>query len=52
MGLAKLRRDGFVSVDAGDEEGTVLTKRLPVNHSGNQVTLVFKPFEIKTICVF
>ncbi len=28
MGLAKLRRDGFVSVDAGNEEGTLLTRRL------------------------
>lgn len=33
MGLAKLRRDGFVSVDAGQEEGTILTKRLKFSGS-------------------
>jgi len=27
-GLARLRRDGFMSVDAGNTEGTLLTKRL------------------------
>ncbi|HSW46311.1 MAG TPA: LamG-like jellyroll fold domain-containing protein [Phycisphaerae bacterium] len=28
IGLATLRKDGFASLDAGDREGTVLTKRL------------------------
>lgn len=28
MGLARLRRDGFVSVDAGSETGTLTTRRL------------------------
>lgn len=30
IGLAKLRRDGFVSLDAGDEEGNVLTQPFPM----------------------
>jgi len=46
IGLAKLRRDGFVSLDAGDEEGNVLTKpfvvwegelHLNVDASGGEV---------------
>ena len=28
IGLATLRKDGFASLDAGDKEGTILTKRL------------------------
>ncbi|NKB71850.1 MAG: hypothetical protein GKR89_32640 [Candidatus Latescibacteria bacterium] len=31
LGLAVLRRDGFVSVDAGDDEGFMLTKPLTVD---------------------
>lgn len=35
--LAVLRRDGFISVDAGDEEGTVLTK--PLKLAGSRLML-------------
>ena len=31
LGLATLRRDGFVSLDAGETEGSMLTKPLTLN---------------------
>ena len=43
MGLARLRRDGFVSVDAGEEEGTILTKRLRFAGSKLHVNAEVRP---------
>ena len=37
IGLAKLRLDGFVSVDAGDEEGVLITKTL--TYTGNRLEI-------------
>ena len=37
LGLATLRRDGFVSVEAGDEEGFLLTQPLVI--AGNELHL-------------
>jgi hypothetical protein len=37
VGLAKLRRDGFVSIDADDEEGALITK--PLTYRGNRMAL-------------
>ncbi len=34
IGLAKLRLDGFVSMDAAGEEGSLLTRRLQFRHPG------------------
>ena len=35
LGLAKLRRDGFVSLDAGDEPGTLTTR--PLSFAGKSL---------------
>ena len=39
IGLAKLRLDGFVCLAAGDEPGTVVTKRLKLEGSGLEVNV-------------
>lgn len=40
IGLATLRKDGFASLDAGDEEGVVLTK--PVESVGGRLSVNYK----------
>ena len=56
IGLAKLRLDGFVSVDAGDEGGSLLTKalvfegtRLEVNAKADQGELRIELLDAETL---